>query len=203
MKKFAFALAAAATVAAAMPAMAATVIDQSQTASSGGFAYLNQTDRASQTFVAGYNNSVGAGIFLSPGFGSASGTVTLSILNGLPGAGGQVIATGAATGTGNSWVDVSWAQTALVIGQTYYLSASSAASLVVGYASGDKYVKGAAYFGSSSYAPYGYDLTFRTYANAAAAAVPEPATWGMMILGFGMIGAAARSRKVKTTVKFA
>lgn len=35
------------------------------------------------------------------------------------------------------------------------------------------------------------------------APVPEPATWGMMILGFGMIGAAARSRKVKTTVRFA
>ena len=36
-----------------------------------------------------------------------------------------------------------------------------------------------------------------------AAAVPEPATWGLMILGFGMIGAASRSRKVKTTVSFA
>lgn len=35
------------------------------------------------------------------------------------------------------------------------------------------------------------------------AAVPEPATWGMMILGFGMIGGAARSRKTKTTVSFA
>ena len=35
------------------------------------------------------------------------------------------------------------------------------------------------------------------------AAVPEPATWGMMILGFGMIGAASRSRKVKTSVNFA
>ncbi|QQV78939.1 FxDxF family PEP-CTERM protein [Sphingomonas aliaeris] len=35
------------------------------------------------------------------------------------------------------------------------------------------------------------------------AAVPETATWGMMILGFGMIGAASRSRKVKTSVKFA
>ena len=39
--------------------------------------------------------------------------------------------------------------------------------------------------------------------GGASAAVPEPATWGMMILGFGMIGAAARSRKVRTTVKFA
>jgi hypothetical protein len=34
-------------------------------------------------------------------------------------------------------------------------------------------------------------------------AVPEPATWGMMILGFGLIGAAARSRKTKTSVAFA
>ncbi|MEG3124436.1 PEPxxWA-CTERM sorting domain-containing protein [Sphingomonas sp. GB1N7] len=37
----------------------------------------------------------------------------------------------------------------------------------------------------------------------AVAAVPEPATWGLMILGFGMIGAASRSRKVKTTVAYA
>jgi hypothetical protein len=44
---------------------------------------------------------------------------------------------------------------------------------------------------------YGGSLAFN------AAAVPETATWGMMILGFGMIGAAARSRKVKTAVKFA
>ena len=38
---------------------------------------------------------------------------------------------------------------------------------------------------------------------AQAAAVPEPATWGLMVLGFGMIGSAARSRKTKTSVKFA
>ena len=46
----------------------------------------------------------------------------------------------------------------------------------------------------------GWSLNFTT---SAAPAVPEPATWGMMILGFGMIGAAARSRKVKTGVRFA
>jgi len=38
---------------------------------------------------------------------------------------------------------------------------------------------------------------------AQAAAVPEPATWGLMVLGFGMIGSAARSRKVRTSLKFA
>ena len=44
---------------------------------------------------------------------------------------------------------------------------------------------------------YGGSLAFNP------AAVPEPATWGLMVLGFGMIGAAARGRKVKTNVKFA
>lgn len=38
----------------------------------------------------------------------------------------------------------------------------------------------------------------------ARAAVPEPATWAMMLAGFGMIGFAARRRSaVKTTVKYA
>jgi hypothetical protein len=50
--------------------------------------------------------------------------------------------------------------------------------------------------------------TFGSTANSfefdnIATAVLEPATWGLMVLGFGMIGAAARSRKVKTTVRFA
>ena len=34
-------------------------------------------------------------------------------------------------------------------------------------------------------------------------AVPEPATWAMMLLGFGMVGAATRYRRRKTTVAFA
>lgn len=40
--------------------------------------------------------------------------------------------------------------------------------------------------------------------EAAVAAVPEPATWAMMLAGFGMIGFALRRRgNVKTTVRFA
>ena len=38
---------------------------------------------------------------------------------------------------------------------------------------------------------------------AAIAAVPEPATWGMMIAGFGMMGAAMRTRRRSPKVSFA
>ena len=34
-------------------------------------------------------------------------------------------------------------------------------------------------------------------------AVPEPATWLMMILGFGLIGGALRRQRMTTTVRFA
>lgn len=48
-------------------------------------------------------------------------------------------------------------------------------------------------FSGATYMPY-----------EAAAAVPEPATWAMMIGGFGLIGATMRRRnKIATAVKFA
>lgn len=34
-------------------------------------------------------------------------------------------------------------------------------------------------------------------------AVPEPATWGLMILGFGAVGAAMRRRKTSVSVRYA
>lgn len=46
---------------------------------------------------------------------------------------------------------------------------------------------------------FGGNLSF----NSVTAAVPETATWGMMILGMGMVGASLRRRSAKTTVKFA
>ena len=50
----------------------------------------------------------------------------------------------------------------------------------------------------------GYSLLFSEFAGNAAPAVPEPATWAMMLAGFGMIGFAARRRQsVNTSVRFA
>ncbi len=41
------------------------------------------------------------------------------------------------------------------------------------------------------------------FSNGVAGAVPEPATWAMMLIGFGMIGAAARYRRRKTALTYA
>lgn len=39
------------------------------------------------------------------------------------------------------------------------------------------------------------DLAFATYVDTGAGAIPEPATWALLITGFGVIGASARRRK--------
>lgn len=39
--------------------------------------------------------------------------------------------------------------------------------------------------------------------SAAAGAVPEPATWGLMLLGFGVMGGALRRRQTTARIRFA
>ncbi|WP_294196476.1 PEPxxWA-CTERM sorting domain-containing protein [uncultured Sphingomonas sp.] len=43
---------------------------------------------------------------------------------------------------------------------------------------------------------------FSNLGSITSAAVPEPATWAMMLLGFGMVGAAARRRRQHIGVSF-
>ncbi|MDO6416331.1 PEPxxWA-CTERM sorting domain-containing protein [Sphingomonas sp. BIUV-7] len=58
-----------------------------------------------------------------------------------------------------------------------------------------------AYADNVSYAKTdGSVTTFKFDLTAAASDVPEPATWGMMIVGFGMVGGSLRRRK--TTIAF-
>ena len=46
-------------------------------------------------------------------------------------------------------------------------------------------------------------IGIRNLAITSTAAVPEPATWAMMLVGFGMMGAAMRHRRTSTKVSFA
>lgn len=42
---------------------------------------------------------------------------------------------------------------------------------------------------------YNYDRSISFTLSGVTGAVPEPATWAMMILGFGLVGAALRQRR--------
>lgn len=44
------------------------------------------------------------------------------------------------------------------------------------------------------------DLGFRTFVDTAITGVPEPGNWAMMIIGFGVIGAAARRKRYRLRV---
>ncbi|MBB4155649.1 hypothetical protein GGQ80_003574 [Sphingomonas jinjuensis] len=58
--------------------------------------------------------------------------------------------------------------------------------------------------GTTSYRiAYGRENGAPSVLNVSVAAVPEPATWGMMLVGFGMIGATARRRRTAAKVTFA
>jgi PEP-CTERM motif len=62
----------------------------------------------------------------------------------------------------------------------------------------NNYVRGSRFL-SNNGAPFiaqlSGDLGFRTFVDTAIAGVPEPESWAMMIIGFGLIGARARQRR--------
>ena len=119
-------------------------------------------------------------------------------------------------GAGANLLGQTWIYTPAASGAaaTQYNDGSSANSLYFSGVTTGSYDTFAQTFATAIGSTYAYSFLysnsvnnspsgFRVDVNAAAGAVPEPATWGLMVLGFGMIGAAARSRKVKTTVSFA
>jgi hypothetical protein len=68
----------------------------------------------------------------------------------------------------------------------------------INYAGGNAYRGTNPYLGANpTFVPH-VDFGFRTYVNS----VPEPATWAMMIVGFGLVGGSMRRRHT-LTVKFA
>ncbi len=105
--------------------------------------------------------------------------------------------------------DISSAGLMVTVGQQYALSLSSPSTIFAGWAGPDTtpYAGGAAFGRSTSTAAWGNpvgtsgDLLFATYVdpNPVVAAVPEPSTWAMMILGFGIVGGAMRRRKLAST----
>jgi hypothetical protein len=55
----------------------------------------------------------------------------------------------------------------------------------------------------SFYAYNGSSYTIQSTGSVTVTAIPEPATWAMMLLGFGMVGAGVRYRRRSTKVAYA
>jgi hypothetical protein len=70
--------------------------------------------------------------------------------------------------------------------------ASAAHNGATGYGGAD--LRQCAVSGACTTGPVGFSLSARN-PNPTGAAVPEPATWAMMIVGFGAIGASMRRRQ--------
>ena len=141
---------------------------------------------------------------------------TLQLLNGSGLSGAQIFTTQFTLPTtiptsGLNWYDVSLPNLAVTIGSAYTFVLSNSSlryGVVLGpdiniqtgqVLGGDAYTGGQA-FGVQSYpncpnTPASQcDLNFRVSGTTATGAVPEPATWAMIIGGFGMMGGAIRRR---------
>jgi hypothetical protein len=196
------------------PTLAAVVIDQNQPLFTGLWSHLEPTGVAAQSFQQTANNIAGAGIYLTPYYGSGSQDITISLWSNLPTSGGTLIASGSTTATANNeWVDVFWQPVAVNPSTTEYLvfSAPTGWNYAIPFKYGNPYPLGSLFYLGMYPSPpseYGivmnYDTTFRTYSDTTfSSAVPEPSTWAMMLIGFAGIGFMAYRRKSKPALSAA
>ncbi len=136
-------------------------LDQNAPTNNACMAGFGQVDLA-QSFMQTAGNINGAGIFMYAGVGSPE-TLTISLWDKLPNAGGTMLASGSGTASPGAWFDVSWNCVNITPGVTYYLVFSSTASMCYagdvanGYPHGNVFANPG--FGSFP----SFDYTFRTY----------------------------------------
>jgi hypothetical protein len=184
----------------AMPAQATDFVDQSDPVANAYMAGFAQGGLA-QSFAPSGSNVSGAGLFLVNGVGTTD-TVTISLWTDLPDqAGATLLASASTTGSAGSWADVFWSPVSVAANQTYFLLFSGNNTLGAAGDTQNNYVSGHTYANTGFGSYPGYDYTFRTYTSDAVSPSPEPASWALMLGGFGMVGGALRSRR-KTNVSF-
>jgi len=183
-----------------VPALATIVIDQSQELKEYPFARITNSTTSAQSFQQTANNIAGAAIYLYAGVGLGSTDITISLCSNPTCSGGGLITSGTETNsTSDHWFDVYWTPAAVAPSTTEYLVLTSTsldnryAYVVAASPTGSPYPLGTAYLNGSA---WNNDLAFRTYQDDSfSAAVPEPSTWAMLLLGFAGIGFMAYRRK--------
>ncbi|MES2753738.1 MAG: PEPxxWA-CTERM sorting domain-containing protein [Pseudomonadota bacterium] len=124
----------------------------------------------------------GTPLFTSSPFALLSGTNTISGIN-------------AATTAGQSYIGyLTTYQVANPVSQAFLGIYSGGASYTGGNSA---FLSSAADPTGSAFTPRTDDLAFTATFAPAVAAVPEPATWGLMILGFGAVGGVLRRRRTR------
>jgi hypothetical protein len=148
-------------------------IDQNQPSGPAYMAAFSQTDLA-QSFMQTNGNISGAGILLYSGAGSTD-NVTIAVWDGLPNAGGTMLAEASAMGTAGQWVDVYWDAIEITPATTYYLVFTGNFTLGITGDLSNPYPYGMVY-ANGGFMPFpGYDYGFRTYYDTEASL--ENTTW--------------------------
>ena len=205
MKKCAFAAALALAALSAGSAQAATT---TTVVSGTRGVVIASNGPVAQTFVADGSLLTNFGFqFSSSAAAVTTGTVTFSLLAGTATSGAelarQTVSLAGLAQRSAAFYDVFTGSVGVVAGQTYTALLSGASvNLSLGFGPNstgdvDAYapgvlIKNNAFDRACTNNSY-CDANFR-FTTSAAAAVPEPGTWAMLLLGFGMIGSSIRLR---------
>lgn len=204
--------AAAALALAVSPAGAQVVLDQQQAsydiAVPFGFSQNGDNLPVGQSFTAGLSGTF-AGFQLTSNYGGPmTSDVTFEVRQGaglvgsLLGTVNQTVSCDYIGGFCELNFDTTSLNLSLVAGQQYTFDFTSATSQlgtsgVLGTL-GDSYAGGKAITGPGYGDNTDWDLRFKTYVDVGGgnSGVPEPASWAMMLAGFGLTGAMMRRRKI-------
>lgn len=213
--------ASAAALAVAAPATAAETLEVVSGDQNPRAVTISSFDPIGQTFTAFTDTLTSVGFEFTTLNNSAPNTnLTLSIYAGEGLTGASLFSSAFALPTSldnrneRAWVDIAIPGLAVVRGQTYSLilnATSSRAALLTGpgfspqtgqFFGGDAYTGGKLIASRSTYpnctgSTNNCDANFRVTGENLVAAVPEPGTWAMMILGFGVVGRALRRRATR------
>lgn len=174
-------------------------------------------DTIGQTFVPTEDRLTGLGFRFGSSTATTTGSVTLSIYSGAIAAGaalpatalfsGQYALTGLVfRGVGN-FTNLFSGNLAVTPNAAYTAILTGSSNVVLAFGTGEGYAPGYLLQTTVNDAtcrttPTSCDASFRFATAASVAAVPEPATWAMMLTGMLLVGGALRYRRRTTTVAF-